>query len=909
MAIAGLHNVPVLDSSFLRDSQSPASRGQVDHGMSGTRASSILQMWRELEDEHAVSRQERIGEGLIHEASDILTNDLSSINSFESHIEEGESDVAENGNESGTWSDSQAASQSETLENNNLSPEHSSDFGESERERVRKIFREWMNSGVRECASNISHITDHPRAQWLGETEQERVRIIREWVQINSQRGPCGDSREEQAAEIGAQIERARDGLLVNESEVRVDNVRRGIRRVCGRQVLLDMLKKSEIERQREIQGLLQQQPVSQFAHRNRIQSLLRGRFLQNGRRVNEGTSSLAASELGLLRKRQTVSGLREGFLSRLDNSVSGEVSTDFDSSSSSEINDNQHGHGGPNNLPLVVDDNLEGAGPSDAERNSHELSHGRDNSGSINQEIGSVDVAEEGQVEVLANVSQDRQQPVVAQLTDVGGGQADSYLHESGDRSPNEIGQIPNCASSHQIGGLERTIGDEAGSIANTEERPEAGLVNEFRDSQMSVIAGSTDMVFGEVNESSDGSSTDLQIESEEPTPLDQVSEILYCPSETLRGGNSVHTSLEQTSSFDENAAENVRWRVSAVQVQDWRESRSGNEGRDLHEAGAQSNGQIGSVGEVFDESSEWLQDQDANEDMEGSPQMEFGVGNGMDSVQEDGQSWSEGHSERGDVSSGRVGTFYVPDDDNVYSTELRELVSRRSVSNLLHSRFRESLDQLIQSYVERQGQASADWELHGTSPTPATAEEELEQISRENDAQMDAVENPSFSLPPFPPPSIQSRWDEDLHRDGWPQHDIHQNLGVEWDIINDLRVDMARLQQRMNNMQRMLEACMDMQLELQRSIKQEVSAALNRPAGSQGACEGSLVDDESRWDSVRKGICCICHNNNIDSLLYRCGHMCTCSKCANDLVQCQGKCPMCRAPVVEVIRAYFIS
>ncbi|KAL4575257.1 hypothetical protein LXL04_022099 [Taraxacum kok-saghyz] len=699
MALAGLHTVSMLDSSFLRESeshsQSPTSRTQGNnhnHNIErpSTQASSILQMWRELEDEHVINRaRERVRERLRQHGS-VDSNTITNMSEGQATSEHQGSleDITESETDYRAWSNDQMEAQNDI----NSSREQSPDLpdGERERETVRHLVQGWRET---ETGAGVT-VTDNPstggvRAEWLGETERERVRIVREWVQMTSQqRGPRPrvSHREDQQ-----QQQPARETSAVDHDESQQpEHIRRDMLRLRGRQALLDLLVRVESERQRELQGLTEYRAVSDFAHRNRIQSLLRGRFLRNERPVEEERlPSMAASELVQLRQRHTVSGLREGFRSRLEHIVRGQVSSQSENSS----NDN------------------------------------------------ATDFINEANTQQEIEQNHNQSQPLIPQTNN------------------------------------------------------------------------------------------------------------------NLESSSSTHSTVHQTTTQQTNINEGE---------EDWHDQTL-----------------------THDNNQNWLNPLSQQTNIN-----ESGVSDNLPRP-------------RRTVPVRRTNRFHAPEDDNVYSMELRELLSRRSVSNLLRSGFRESLDHLIQSYVERQGRApSIDWDLH-RNMSPESNEQQQQGGGRDEDNENQETAANGRPSPPAPPPVPV--WHHDLNHSNWSRHSIHRSE-LEWEMINDLRADMARLQQGMSHMQRMLEACMDMQLELQRSVRQEVSAALNRAGSGQQGVDGGTSEDGSKWVHVKKGTCCVCCDSQIDSLLYRCGHMCTCTKCANELIRGGGKCPLCRAPIVEVIRAYSI-
>ena len=100
---------------------------------------------------------------------------------------------------------------------------------------------------------------------------------------------------------------------------------------------------------------------------------------------------------------------------------------------------------------------------------------------------------------------------------------------------------------------------------------------------------------------------------------------------------------------------------------------------------------------------------------------------------------------------------------------------------------------------------------------------------------------------------------------------------------------------------MQRMLQMMFAMQTDMQRSVRQEVASALSHNASS-------ILPAASQ--SITAGQCTVCLTAMADTVMYRCGHLCVCYTCGLNLQQTTSatgvKCPICRAPVDDILRVY---
>ncbi|XP_010516661.1 PREDICTED: uncharacterized protein LOC104792249 [Camelina sativa] len=204
----------------------------------------------------------------------------------------------------------------------------------------------------------------------------------------------------------------------------------------------------------------------------------------------------------------------------------------------------------------------------------------------------------------------------------------------------------------------------------------------------------------------------------------------------------------------------------------------------------------------------------------------------------------------------------------------DICRLLERGTVSGFLQSGLQEKIDKLIMSRVQTH---------------PAQRIEEADKEEEKDEDRDDLSQSSSQIFAPSPAGSWSSQdigvTPTPIHTyaqssaPSTPMHNLHSN---EMEIISELRSSILQLQQEMSELRDSVKTCLDVNAGLQKSVHLE---------------------------NPLKRKCCVCNETQIETLLYRCGHMCTCMRCANELKYNGGKCPICCAMILDVVRVFVDS
>ncbi|CDY50063.1 BnaCnng18700D [Brassica napus] len=248
----------------------------------------------------------------------------------------------------------------------------------------------------------------------------------------------------------------------------------------------------------------------------------------------------------------------------------------------------------------------------------------------------------------------------------------------------------------------------------------------------------------------------------------------------------------------------------------------------------------------------------------------------------------------------------------------DICNLIQSRTVSNFLTSDLRQKIDNLMTSLVqnhlgvpinqEEDEEEKEEWveECSARNQEDIETEEEPEKtnLEAESDTILEA-DHDACSQSSERSSTLMISWsfrDQDIDKDHEPTTSLSlpepssatSQTTQEMQMISDLREQMEQLQLEMLELRNTVKSCTDMQLHLQKSSTQDSCRS------------GSSAEQRVETKNPLKRKCCVCSEMPVDSLLYRCGHMCTCLKCAHELQWSSKKCPICMAPIVDVVRAF---
>lgn len=209
----------------------------------------------------------------------------------------------------------------------------------------------------------------------------------------------------------------------------------------------------------------------------------------------------------------------------------------------------------------------------------------------------------------------------------------------------------------------------------------------------------------------------------------------------------------------------------------------------------------------------------------------------------------------------------------------EISDLVSRNVVGSALQSNFRTILENNIRDRIRRAG-------IDGNRSRMNIRDYMRSRVTN-------AVQRNDFSHL-----GINNQQDDLDNLDSASSYSGHRNRTV---IHQTNTREVRELRNELKEMKSMLKLSFEMQLDMQRSFKQEISALV---AGTfSNSASASLIDSSK---PSQEGKCIICTESDCDTVFYKCGHMVSCYMCSLNLKNKGHNCPVCRAPITDILRTF---